>query len=86
MECFPTCSMNGCSFVCVVLKQDGGSLVDEHIHTLHMAFEGSQVQRCVSLHRPHIQVQQGLNQHLQSMVVAVVRLECTYTRVKTCTD
>lgn len=74
--------MNGCSFVSVVLKQDGGSLVDEHVHTLHVAFKGSQVQRRVSLHRPHIQVQQGLNQHLQSMVMAMKCLECTQTHTK----
>lgn len=71
--------MNRGSFVCVVLKQDGGPLVDEHIHTLHMAFKGSQVQRRVSLLCPHIQVQQGLNQHLQSMVMAVVCLDRTNT-------
>lgn len=35
--------MDGGSFVCVILKQDGGSLVDEHINTLHVAFKCSQV-------------------------------------------
>jgi len=72
--CPNTCSVNGRSLQGEVLHQDGGSLVDEDIHTLHMAFECGQVQRSMSLAVPHIQVKQGLHQHLHGLVVAVVGL------------
>lgn len=52
-----TCSMNGSAFVSVVLDQDGGSLVNQNIHTLHVAFKSCQVQRRVALRRSHIQIQ-----------------------------
>ena len=62
-----------------VLHQDGGSLVDQDVHTLHVALEGGQVQRRAPLAVPHVQVQQGLHQHLHGLVVAVVGLRETKT-------
>lgn len=48
------CSMNRGAFQGEVLDQDGGSLVDQDVHALHVALEGSQVQRGASLAVPHI--------------------------------
>lgn len=67
--------MDGGSLLGEVFDQDGGSLVDEDVHTLHVALEGGQVQRCPPLAVSHIQVQQRLYQHLHSMVVAMVCLK-----------
>lgn len=52
-----TCCMDGGALVSVVLDKDGGSLVDQNIYTLHVPFKSSQVQRCVALCSPHIQIQ-----------------------------
>lgn len=67
--------MYGGPFERVVLHQDGSPLVNENIDTFHMAFEGSKVQRCVSLCGSHIQVQQRLNQDFQRLVMPMVCLK-----------
>lgn len=72
-----TGSMDGGAFERVVLHQDGGPLIDEHIHTFNMAFEGGQIQRCVSLCSSHIQIQQRLNQYLKSLVMSMICLRTT---------
>lgn len=74
-----TSGMDGGAFERVVFHQDGSSLVDEHIHTFNMAFEGSQVQRRVSLSGSNIQVQQRLNQYLKSLVMSMICLRRTIT-------
>lgn len=71
--------MDGGAFERVVFHQDGRPLVDEHIHTFNMAFEGSQVQRRVSLCCSYIQVQQRLNQYLKSLVMSMICLRTTIT-------
>lgn len=71
--------MDGGAFERVVFHQDGSPLVDEHIHTFNMAFEGSQVQRRVPLCCSHIQVQQRLNQYLKSLVMSMICLRTTIT-------
>lgn len=71
----PTCSVDRRALQGEILHQDGRSLVDEHIHTLHVALEGGQVQGCAALAVPDVQVQQGLNQNLQSLVVPMVCLQ-----------
>lgn len=69
-----TCSMDRGPLQGVVLHQDGGPLVDQHVHTLHVALEGSQVQGRAALAVPHVQVQQRLDQHLHGLVVTMVCL------------
>lgn len=71
--------MDRSAFVSVVFDQDGGSLVDKNIHTLYVAFKSSQVQRCVALRRPHIQIQQRLHEHLQGLVMPVICLKMNNT-------
>lgn len=79
-----TCCMDGGALVSVVLDKDGGSLVDQYIYTLHVAFKSSQVQRCVALCSPHIQIQQRLYKHLEGLVMPVIRLRRNST-LKMCT-
>ena len=67
--------MDGGSLQGEVFDQDGGSLVDEDVHALHMALEGSQVEGGAPLAVSHIQIQQRLHQNLHSMVVTVVCLK-----------
>lgn len=68
------CSMNRGAFQGEVLDQDGGSLVDQDVHALHVALEGSKVQRGAALAVPHIEIHQRLHQDLQGVVVPVIGL------------
>lgn len=67
--------MYGASLVCVVLQQHGRALIDQDIHTLHVTLKRSQTQSRVTLRRPHVQIQQRLDQNLKSVVVTVICLE-----------
>lgn len=72
-----TCGVYSASLVCVVLQQHGRALIDQDIHTLHVTLKRSQTQSRVTLRRPHVQIQQRLDQNLKSVVVTVICLEKT---------
>lgn len=67
--------MYGASLVCVVLQQHGRALIDQDLHALHVTLKRCQTQSRVTLRRPHIQIQQRLDQDLESVVVTVICLE-----------
>lgn len=70
-----TCGVYGAPLVRVVLQQHGRALIDQDLHTLHVTLKRCQTQSRVTLRRPHVQIQQRLDQDLESVVVTVICLE-----------
>ncbi len=70
-----TCGVDSAPLVCVVLQHHGRTLIDQYIHTLHVTLKRRQTQSRVTLRCPHVQIQQRLDQNLQSVMVTVIRLE-----------